>query len=60
MFNFFCKSLQHPKINPGSAPEYVKHTLTLWQNVLAFLCKYMHEIDNRQLDRRFSGKKIKG
>ena len=20
MFNFFCKILQHPKINPGSAP----------------------------------------
>ena len=22
MFNFFCKILQHPKINPGSAPDY--------------------------------------
>ena len=21
MFNFFCKILQHPKINPGSAPD---------------------------------------
>ena len=21
MFNFFCKIVQHPKINPGSAPE---------------------------------------
>ena len=20
MFNFYCKILQHPKINPGSAP----------------------------------------
>ena len=22
MFNSFCKILQHPKINPGSAPGY--------------------------------------
>ena len=22
MFNYFCKILQHPKINPRSAPDY--------------------------------------
>ena len=22
MFNFFCKILQHPKINPGTAPGH--------------------------------------
>ena len=25
MLNFFCKILQHPKINPGSAPEYSRN-----------------------------------
>ena len=29
MFNFFCKILQHPKINPGSAPGYTSYTQTL-------------------------------
>ena len=28
MFNFFCKILQHPKINPGSAPVNCKYNYT--------------------------------
>ena len=28
MFNFFCKTLQHPKINPGSAPDGPKDNST--------------------------------
>ena len=34
MFNFFCKILQHPKINPGSAPAhytFLRTTINNWK-----------------------------
>ena len=29
MFNFSCKILQHPKINPGSAPAYLNNSIQI-------------------------------
>ena len=39
MFNFFCKILQHPKINPGSAPVLRQFSLA---GILAILLISRH------------------
>ena len=43
MFNFFCKILQHPKINPGSAPD--KYT---YEDIV-YLCKFWRRSLNDHL-----------
>ena len=42
MLNFFCKILQHPKINPGSAPGKYAHLLFSTLFCQQTLTKFLH------------------
>ena len=60
MFNFFCKILQHPKINPGSAPDTTTPLVANFSKTTAlsskkFVCEQDMSISDLSKKFRFFG-----